>query len=155
MTRLAVGVAVTLAVLSGSGCGESRARREARGELVDQLVDGGLTEQVAECVIDAFFDARNDDELREFFERERLLDNERAEFARLGGDLSARLSQPSAGTAGASGAAGAASAAGAGAGSFFFGGGTPTLGAPSANSGQRRRLTIDRVRSSFIATSSS
>ena len=84
MRRLAIGVAVTSAVLIGSGCGESRARRDARAELVDQLVEGGLTEQVADCVVDAFFDARNDDELREFFERERLLDNERAEFARLG-----------------------------------------------------------------------
>ena len=38
---------------------------------------------------------------------------------------------------------------------FFFGGGTPTSGAGSASAGQRRRDTIDNVRSSFIATSSS
>ena len=49
-----------------------------------------------------------------------------------------------------------ASGAGAsGAGAFFFGGGTPTEGAVSAHSGQRRRLTMLSVRSSFIATSSS
>ena len=38
---------------------------------------------------------------------------------------------------------------------FFFGGGTPMAGAGSASAGHLRRDTIDRVRSSFIATSSS
>jgi hypothetical protein len=48
------------------------------------------------------------------------------------------------------------SAAGAEAGSaggaaFFFGGGTPIVGAGSASLFQRRRLTIDSIRSSFMA----
>jgi hypothetical protein len=71
-------------VLVASACGESRTRREARRELVAQLVEGGLTEQVADCVVETFFDARNDGELKDFFARERLTDDERAEFARLG-----------------------------------------------------------------------
>jgi hypothetical protein len=82
--RAAAGAMVIVALLAASGCGESRARREARGELVDQLVEGGLSEQVADCVVEAFFDARNDDELKDFFARETLTDDEREEFARLG-----------------------------------------------------------------------
>ena len=42
-----------------------------------------------------------------------------------------------------------------GAAAFFFGGGTPTVGAGSAPASHRLRLTIDSVRNSFIATSSS
>ncbi len=84
MRRVAAGVLVVVALLAATGCGTSRARREARDQLVDQLVEGGLPEQVADCVVAAFFDARNDDELQEFFARETLTDDEREEFARLG-----------------------------------------------------------------------
>ena len=37
---------------------------------------------------------------------------------------------------------------------FFLGGGTPTLTLGSAKVGHRRRLTIDSLRSSFMAFSS-
>jgi hypothetical protein len=82
--RAGVGALVLVALLAASACGESRARRAARADLVDQLVEGGLPEQVADCVVEAFFDARNDDELKDFFARETLTDDEREEFARLG-----------------------------------------------------------------------
>ncbi len=52
--------------------------------LVAQLVDGGLPDAVAECVVESFFDTRSDTELKAFFEREELTDDEREEFARLG-----------------------------------------------------------------------
>ena len=84
MRRVAIGALVAVALVATSACGESRARRAARGDLVDQLVEGGLPEQVADCVVEAFFDARNDDELKDFFARETLTDDEREEFARLG-----------------------------------------------------------------------
>ena len=84
MRRAGVAALVLVALLAGAGCGNGRARREARDELVDQLVEGGLPEQVADCVVAAFFDGRNDDELKEFFARETLTDDEREEFARLG-----------------------------------------------------------------------
>jgi hypothetical protein len=77
--RVAVGAAVVFALVA---CGGSRDR--ARGDLVDQLVEGGLPDEIAECVVEAFFDARDDDELREFFARDDLTDAEREEFARLG-----------------------------------------------------------------------
>ncbi len=66
------------------GCGDSDSRKRARVELVDQLVEGGLERNVADCVVEAFFDARNDRELRDFFDREELTDDERSEFAQLG-----------------------------------------------------------------------
>ena len=75
---------VVVALLAVAGCGNGRDRREARDELVDQLVEGGLPEQVADCVVEAFFDVRNDDELQDFFARETLTDDEREEFARQG-----------------------------------------------------------------------
>ena len=84
MRHVVVASLVVVAGLVASACGESGARRDARRALVDQLMDGGLSEDVADCVVAGFFDARNDDELQEFFAREQLLDNERAEFARLG-----------------------------------------------------------------------
>jgi hypothetical protein len=65
-------------------CGDSDSRKRARAELVDQLVEGGLERGVADCVVEAFFDARNDRELRDFFDREELTDDERSEFAQLG-----------------------------------------------------------------------
>jgi len=82
--RAGMAALVVVALLAGAGCGNGRARREARDELVDQLVEGGLPEQVADCVVEAFFDVRNDDELQDFFARETLTDDEREEFARLG-----------------------------------------------------------------------
>ena len=84
MRRVAIGALVAVALVATSACGESRARRAAEADLVDQLVEGGLPEQVADCVVEAFFDARNDDELKDFFARETLTDDEREEFARLG-----------------------------------------------------------------------
>jgi hypothetical protein len=67
-----------------SACGESNSRKRARADLVEQLVEGGLERPVADCVVEAFFDVRNDDELRAFFDREELTDDERREFAQLG-----------------------------------------------------------------------
>lgn len=67
-----------------AACGESNSRKRARADLVDQLVEGGLERAVADCVVESFFDVRNDDELRAFFEREELTDDERREFAQLG-----------------------------------------------------------------------
>lgn len=87
MTRRPVVVAVATGLVlsfATSACGESRSRQRARSDLVEQLVEGGLEPQVAECVVEGFFDARNDDELRAFFEREDLTADERDEFARLG-----------------------------------------------------------------------
>ena len=81
VVAVAAGMVLTL---TATACGDSSSRRRARGDLVVQLVEGGLEPQIAECVVDGFFDARNDDELRAFFEREDLTDDERDEFARLG-----------------------------------------------------------------------
>ncbi len=86
MTRRAAIAALACVplVASLSACGESNSRQRARAELVDQLVEGGLEREVADCVVEAFFDARNDRELRDFFDREELTDDERSEFAQLG-----------------------------------------------------------------------
>ena len=66
------------------GCASS-GRDEVRDGLVDQLVDeGGLDRSVAECVVDGFFDGRDNDELNAFFDRDELTEDERAEFLRLG-----------------------------------------------------------------------
>lgn len=73
---------LTLAVLLAS-CG-SPARDGARDSLVQQLRDGGLDRPTAECVVDAFFTGKSNDELKGFFERPTLTADERAEFARLG-----------------------------------------------------------------------
>jgi hypothetical protein len=79
---LAVAVAVvTVSVVSACGGG---GRGEARDELVDQLVEGGLERPVAECVVGQFFDNHTDAELKAFFDRDELTDAERAEFASLG-----------------------------------------------------------------------
>lgn len=85
MTRVAAWLMAMLpVVMLASACGESSSRARARAQLVDQLVDGGLERPVADCVVEGFFDVRNDDELRAFFDREELTDAEREEFAELG-----------------------------------------------------------------------
>lgn len=82
--RLLAGATAALVLVAPvlAGCGGTRDR--ARGDLVDQLVEGGLEDELAECVVEAFFDARTDDELKAFFDREDLTAAERDEFARLG-----------------------------------------------------------------------
>jgi hypothetical protein len=82
--RAFAGAAIALVLLSTTlvACGGARDR--SRGDLIDQLVEGGLENELAECVVDAFFDARDDDELRAFFGRDDLTADERDEFARLG-----------------------------------------------------------------------
>ncbi len=73
-------IALVAAVAS---CG-SPPRDEARDSLVRQLEDGGLDQQTAECVVDAFFDGKTDAQLKGFFDREQLAPEEAAEFAALG-----------------------------------------------------------------------
>jgi hypothetical protein len=73
------------------GCG-SPARDDARQSLVQQLRDRGLDRPTAECVVDAFFTGRTNEELKRFFERPTLTKQERAEFARLGEQCSADVS---------------------------------------------------------------
>ncbi|MCU1358920.1 MAG: hypothetical protein JWN99_209 [Ilumatobacteraceae bacterium] len=82
MRRLRAVIAVA-ALWAMTACGGGLSRAEARSDLVDQLVSGGIDRTVAECVVEQFFDARSDDELKAFFDREELTDAERAEFARL------------------------------------------------------------------------
>ncbi len=73
-------VALAAAIASCS----SPPRDEARESLVRQLEEGGLDEQTAECVVDAFFDGKTDAELEGFFDRAQLTPEEAAEFAALG-----------------------------------------------------------------------
>jgi hypothetical protein len=73
-------VAVTLVAAS---CG-SQARDDARNSLVRQLEDGGLDQKTAECVVDAFFADKTDEELKGFFDRPELTPEEAVEFAALG-----------------------------------------------------------------------
>lgn len=73
-------MAVPIAACGGS----ARARLEARNDLVEQLVEGGLERTVAECAVDGFFAPRSNDELERFFDRPSLTTDEEAEFARLG-----------------------------------------------------------------------
>lgn len=82
MTRRLVAVAVATLCLA-TACGGTD-RTGAQHELVDQLVEGGLQRDIAECVVEQFFAARSDDELKAFFDRADLTDDERAEFAGLG-----------------------------------------------------------------------
>jgi hypothetical protein len=72
-------------------CG-SPARDDARDSLVQQLRDRGLDQPTAECVVDAFFKGKTDEELRRFFERPTLTAEESAEFARLGEQCSPDVS---------------------------------------------------------------
>ena len=69
--------------LAAGACG-SPDRDEARQSLVQQLEDGGLDERTAECVVDAFFADKTNDELKSFFERDQLTPEEAVEFASLG-----------------------------------------------------------------------
>ena len=66
-----------------AGC--SSARATAFEQFAHQLQrDGGLTHGQAVCVATKFFDARTDQQLKEFFARKDLTEPEQAEFARLG-----------------------------------------------------------------------
>ena len=76
---LVAGVAGLLLV----GCVESGDRRDARETLTEQLVDAGLSEDLADCVVDRFFAVRTDAQLKAFYERESLTSEERDEFADL------------------------------------------------------------------------
>ncbi|HEY7628840.1 MAG TPA: hypothetical protein VH761_17350 [Ilumatobacteraceae bacterium] len=74
---------VVVGVLLIGGCG-SDARDEAGDSLVQQLVDGGLERDIAECVVRAFFEGKTDAELERFFDRPQLTPDEATEFAALG-----------------------------------------------------------------------
>jgi predicted transcriptional regulator len=86
MRRFAITIAVVvtaLVTLALTGCTD--ARKDARGKFVEQLqAEGGLPQEMAECVVDRFFEDRTTQELREFFERKDLTEAERAEFQQLG-----------------------------------------------------------------------
>ncbi len=84
MVLVVLVVLASVLVPLASGCRDSGSRARARADLVRQLVEGGLEREVADCVVDGFFDVRNDGELREFFARDELTGAERDEFAVLG-----------------------------------------------------------------------
>jgi hypothetical protein len=100
VTRVRRSLVVLLALLLPvlGGCRKS-SRPDARAAFVEQLQqEGGLTPDVAECIVDAFFAERTDQELKEFFERKELTAAERDEFARLGREcVPASSDEPSAG----------------------------------------------------------
>ena len=85
--RLPRSVLVVLVVLvtatTAAGCG-SQQRDEARDSLVQQLEDGGLDPQTAECVVAGFFEGKSNEQLEGFFDRAELTAEEAAEFAALG-----------------------------------------------------------------------
>jgi hypothetical protein len=70
-------------VAAVAGCG-SPARDDARQSLVQQLQGGGLDQQTAECVVDAFFEGKTNEALKGFFDRSQLTPEEAVEFAALG-----------------------------------------------------------------------
>jgi hypothetical protein len=76
-------VAVPLFLAPVTGCG-SQARDDARDSLVQQLEDGGLDQETAECVVAAFFEGKSNEELKGFFDRAELTPEEAVEFAALG-----------------------------------------------------------------------
>lgn len=82
MRRAAVVLlALMLPVLGG--CRKS-SRPDARTAFVSQLQqEGGLTADVAGCIVDRFFADRTDQQLKEFFERDELTIAEAEEFGRL------------------------------------------------------------------------
>jgi hypothetical protein len=75
--------AAAVVAIAASGCGD-QARDDARQSLVKQLEDRGLDEPTAECVVDAFFKGKSDQELKGFFDRPQLTPEEADEFAALG-----------------------------------------------------------------------
>jgi hypothetical protein len=76
-------MAIALVVVAVAGCGSST-RDEARDSLVKQLQEGGLDKKTAECVVEAFFASKSDEELKGFFDRPELTPEEAVEFAALG-----------------------------------------------------------------------
>ena len=82
MRTLSIAVVVGLAAV-GAGCRESADRRDAKRTLTEQLVEGGLPPELADCVVDGFFQVRGDADLKAFWERDSLTDAERDEFAEL------------------------------------------------------------------------
>jgi hypothetical protein len=74
---------LVVVVATSLSCGSNQ-RDDARDSLVKQLEDGGLDQQTAECVVAAFFQGKNNDELKGFFDRPELTPEEAAEFAALG-----------------------------------------------------------------------
>lgn len=87
MRRVTATATVALLLVSSSalsGCRRS-SRPAARTAFIAQLQqEGGLTFEVAQCIVDRFFAERSDQELKEFFDRTELSSAERDEFARLG-----------------------------------------------------------------------
>jgi hypothetical protein len=72
-----------VALVVVASCG-SQPRNEARDSLLKQLEDGGLDAETAECVVNAFFEGKSNEELKGFFDRPELTPEEAAEFAALG-----------------------------------------------------------------------
>jgi hypothetical protein len=86
---LTVAAVAALALLALPSCG-SQPRDDARDSLVNQLEEGGLDEQTAECVVAAFFEDKSNEELKGFFDRPQLTPDEAAEFAALGQSCAAQ-----------------------------------------------------------------
>lgn len=81
---LAAVLTAALTVAGVSGCGESRARKDAREGLVLQLIEDGTIDQgIAECVVERFFDDRSDEELARFFEEPEATQADLDAFAEL------------------------------------------------------------------------
>ncbi len=80
---------LVVALVVAASCG-SQPRDDARDSLVDQLVQGGLDEKTAQCVVAAFFEDKTNEELKGFFDRPQLTPEEAAEFASLGQRCSAQ-----------------------------------------------------------------
>lgn len=74
---------LVVAGVSLAGCGESRARRDAREGLTSQLVEAGVAPNLASCIVERFFATRDDGELAGFFERPELTEGEAAEIRAL------------------------------------------------------------------------
>ncbi len=82
-------LAVTLTLAALAACASAPGRDEARDDLIEQLVGRGLPSAIAECVVDRFFAAHSDSELREFYDRDELSDEEIEEFTTFGADCGA------------------------------------------------------------------
>lgn len=81
-SRVAVLLVVLALVPLAGGCRRS-SRPEARSAFITQLqAEGGLSRDVAECIVDRFFAGRTDQELKDFFERPELSPAESEEFGR-------------------------------------------------------------------------